>query len=94
MRRVVIPMSTNGLAVVGIFTFITTWNNFLWPLIVLNTEEMRTLPIALSTFRSAKETDYGLLMAGGVVMAIPMFLIFLVFQRYFLEGVTFGALKG
>lgn len=94
VRRVVIPMSTNGMAVVGIFTFITTWNNFLWPLIVLNTEEMRTLPIALSTFQSANETDYGLLMAGGVVMAIPMFLIFLVFQRYFLEGVTFGALKG
>ena len=88
------PMSRNGLAVVGIFTFITTWNNFLWPLIALNTEEMRTLPIALATFQSTNETDYGLLMAGGVVMAIPMFIIFFLFQRYFLEGVTFGALKG
>ena len=87
-------MSTNGLAVVGIFTFITTWNNFLWPLLMLNTEEMRTLPIALASFQSRNETDYGLLMAGGVIMAIPMFLIFLVFQRYFLQGVTFGALKG
>jgi multiple sugar transport system permease protein len=94
VRRVVIPMSTNGLAVVGIFTFITTWNNFLWPLIVLNTEQMRTLPIALATFQSTFETDYGLLMAGGVIMAVPMVLIFLIFQRYFLEGVTFGAVKG
>jgi multiple sugar transport system permease protein len=94
VRRVVVPMSTNGLAVVGIFTFITTWNNFLWPLLVLNTEEMRTLPIALASFQSRNETDYGLLMAGGVVMAIPMFIIFLVFQRYFMQGVTFGALKG
>jgi multiple sugar transport system permease protein len=94
VRRVVLPMSTNGLAVVGIFTFITTWNNFLWPLLMLNTEEMRTLPIALASFQSRNETDYGLLMAGGVIMAIPMFLIFLVFQRYFLQGVTFGALKG
>lgn len=94
VRRVVIPMSTNGLAVVGIFTFITTWNNFLWPLVVLNTEEMRTLPIALSTFQSTNETDYGLLMAGGVLMAIPMFMIFFAFQRYFLKGVTFGGLKG
>jgi len=94
VRRVVIPMSTNGMAVVGIFTFITTWNNFLWPLVVLNTEEMRTLPIALSTFQSTNETDYGLLMAGGVLMAIPMFMIFFAFQRYFLKGVTFGGLKG
>lgn len=94
VRRIVIPMSRNGLAVVGIFTFITTWNNFLWPLIVLNTEEMRTLPIALATFQSTYETDYGLLMAGGVIMAVPMFVIFFLFQRYFLEGVTFGALKG
>ena len=94
VRRVVVPMSTNGLAVVGIFTFITTWNNFLWPLLVLNTKEMRTLPIALAAFQSRNETDYGLLMAGGVVMAIPMFMIFLIFQRYFMQGVTFGALKG
>lgn len=94
VRRVVVPMSTNGMAVVGIFTFITTWNNFLWPLVVLNTEEMRTLPIALSTFQSTNETDYGLLMAGGVLMAIPMFMIFFAFQRYFLRGVTFGGLKG
>ncbi len=94
VRRVVVPMSTNGLAVVGIFTFITTWNNFLWPLVILNTEEMRTLPIALSTFQSTNETDYGLLMAGGVLMAIPMFMIFFAFQRYFLQGVTFGGLKG
>jgi multiple sugar transport system permease protein len=94
VRKVVVPMSTNGLAVVGIFTFITTWNNFLWPLIVLNTEDMRTLPIALATFQSTNETDYGLLMAGGVVMAIPMFVVFFAFQRYFLKGVTFGGLKG
>ncbi|MFO1541377.1 MAG: carbohydrate ABC transporter permease [Chloroflexota bacterium] len=94
VRRVVVPMSTNGMAVVGIFTFITTWNNCLWPLVVLNTEEMRTLPIALSTFQSTNETDYGLLMAGGVLMAIPMFMIFFAFQRYFLRGVTFGGLKG
>lgn len=94
VRWVVVPMSTNGLAVIGIFTFITTWNNFLWPLVVLNTESMRTLPIALSTFQSTNETDYGLLMAGGVLMAIPMFMIFFAFQRYFLQGVTFGGLKG
>jgi multiple sugar transport system permease protein len=94
VRKVVLPMSTNGLAVVGIFTFIVTWNNYRWPLLILNTEDMRTLPIALSTFESTNETDYGLLMAGGVLMAIRMFMIFFAFQRYFLQGVTFGGLKG
>jgi multiple sugar transport system permease protein len=92
--RVVLPMSTNGIAVMGIFTFIASWNDFLWPLIILNSEKMRTLPIALATFQSTYETNYGLLMAGGVIMAIPMFIMFFLFQRYFLQGVTFGALKG
>lgn len=92
--RIVFPMSTNGIAVMGIFTFITTWNDFLWPLIILNSEQMRTLPIALATFQSTYETNYGLLMAGGVIMAVPMFIVFFLFQRFFLQGVTFGAMKG
>lgn len=92
--RLVLPMSTNGIAVMGIFTFVLTWNDFLWPLIILNTEQMRTLPLALATFQSSYETDYGLLMAGGVIMAIPMFTMFFFFQRYFLQGVTLGGVKG
>lgn len=92
--QIVLPMSTNGIAVMGIFTFVLTWNDFLWPLIILNSEQMRTLPIALSTFQSTYETNYGLLMAGGVIMAVPMFIMFFLFQRYFLQGVTFGAVKG
>lgn len=92
--RVVLPMSTNGVAVMGIFTFVLTWNDFLWPLIILNTEPMRTLPIALATFQSSYETDYGLLMSGGVIMAVPLFIMFFFFQRYFLQGVTLGGVKG
>jgi multiple sugar transport system permease protein len=92
--RVVLPMSTNGVAVMCIFTFVLTWNDFLWPLIILNSEQMRTLPIALATFQSTFETDYGLLMAGGVIMAVPMFVMFFFFQRYFLQGVTVGGVKG
>ena len=92
--RLVLPMSTNGIAVMGIFTFVLTWNDFLWPLIILNTEEMRTLPLALATFQSSYETDYGLLMAGGTIMAVPMFIMFFFFQRYFLQGVTLGGVKG
>ncbi len=92
--RVVLPMSTNGIAVIGIFTFIAVWNDFLWPLIILNTEDMRTLPIALATFQTSFETNYGLLMAGGVIMAIPMFLVFFLLQRFFLQGLTLGGVKG
>lgn len=92
--RIVLPMSTNGLAVVGIFTFISVWNDLLWPLIITTSANMRTLPVALSTYQTSYQTDYGLLMAGGAVMAIPMFIVFFAFQKYFLRGVTFGALKG
>jgi arabinosaccharide transport system permease protein len=55
---------------------------------------MRTLPIALATFQSSYETDYGLLMSGGVIMAVPLFIMFFFFQRYFLQGVTLGGVKG
>jgi len=92
--KLALPMSTNGIAVMGIFTFVLTWNDFLWPLIILNTEEMRTLPLALATFQSSFETDYGLLMAGGAIMSVPMFIMFFFFQRYFLQGVTIGGVKG
>jgi multiple sugar transport system permease protein len=93
-RRVVLPMSTNGLAVMGIFTFVGTWNDFLWPLVVTTSEKMRTLPVGVSTFQADFSTDYGLLMAGGVVLAIPMFVVFFAAQKYFLQGITMGALKG
>jgi multiple sugar transport system permease protein len=92
--RIVMPMSTNGLAVMGIFTFVGTWNDFLWPLVATTSERMRTLPVGVSTFQANFSTDYGLLMAGGVLLAIPVLIVFFTFQRYFLQGITMGALKG
>lgn len=92
--RIVLPMSTNGLAVMGIFTFVGTWNDFLWPLIITTSEKMRTLPVGVASFQATYSTDYGLLMAGGVLLAIPMFIVFFAFQKYFLQGITMGALKG
>lgn len=91
--RVVLPLIKPGLAVLGIFTFVGSWNNFFWPLIVLNNREMYTLPVGLPTLQ-AQWTDYGLLMAGATLAALPTVIVFLVFQRYFLQGVTVGALKG
>lgn len=92
--RIVLPLSTNGLAVMGIFTFVLTWNDFLWPLVATTSEKMRTLPVGVSSFQASFSTDYGLLMAGGVLLAIPMFIVFFAFQKYFLQGITMGALKG
>lgn len=92
--HIILPLSAPVLGVLGIFTFITHWNAFLWPLIVLNTSTNYTLPVGLSTLQSQHILDYGLLMAGAVVAAIPMAIIFLLFQRLFSQGMRIGALKG
>lgn len=92
--RIILPLSKPGLAVLGIFTFVGQWNEFLWPLIITNSSAMRTLPIGLTLLQEEVPMQYGLLMAGATVAAIPMIVIFFSFQRYFLRGVTMGALKG
>ncbi len=93
-RRVVLPMAKPGMGVLGIFTFMASWNDFLWPLIVTNRSTIMTLQIGLNSLQNAFYTDYGLLMAGAAVSAVPMIVVFLVFQPYFVRGVTFGAVKG
>lgn len=92
--RIVLPLAKPGLAVVGIFGFVSEWNSFLWPLIVINSNCMRTIQLGLAYLQSTLLTEYGLLMAGAAFAAIPMFIIFFSFQKYFLRGVTVGALKG
>jgi multiple sugar transport system permease protein len=91
--RVVLPLAKPGLAVLGIFTFVGNWNDFFWPLVLLNDSKMYTLPVGLPTLQ-AQWTDYGLLMAGATLAALPTVVIFLIFQRYFLQGITVGAIKG
>jgi len=91
--RVVLPLAKPGVAVMGIFTFMGFWNSFFWPLVVTQTREMRTLTVGLTMVRYS-QFDYGTLMAGSVVAAAPMFVVFLAFQRYFLRGLTIGAIKG
>lgn len=91
---VVMPLARPGMAVLGIFTFMGTWNDFLWPLLVTNKEEMMTLQVGLSSLQNVYYTDYGLLMAGATFAAVPMLIVFFAFQRAFVRGVTIGALKG
>jgi multiple sugar transport system permease protein len=93
--RIVAPLSLPGMAALGIITFLATWNNFLWPLIVLTDEHMYTLPVALGTFAIGQhQADYGLLMAGAVALVLPIVIVFLILQRQFTESIATTGLKG
>jgi multiple sugar transport system permease protein len=93
--RIVLPLSLPGLAVLGIFVFMGQWGSFLWPLIVTNKDKMKVITVAVGTLGTAElRTNYGAVMAGSTYIALPMFLVFFFFSRYFLRGVTIGALKG
>ncbi len=93
-RKIILPISKPGLAVLAIFTFVATWNEFFWPFLVTQTSAMRTIQIGLASFRFQDATDFGAMMAGSVVAALPMFILFFALQRYFLQGITIGAMKG
>lgn len=94
--NVVLPMARPALGALTIITFQGAWNDFFWPLVVLTTpEDVKTLPIGLLSFRNAYAGagDWGLILAGAVLSALPIIVLFLVFQRYFLEGVSYGVGK-
>ncbi|MGH3104072.1 MAG: carbohydrate ABC transporter permease [Gaiellaceae bacterium] len=94
-RRVVIPLSAPALAALAILTFLPAWNSLLWPLVVLTSENNFTLPVALAIFaRGQFAADYGLLMAGSVVLVVPVILLFLLLQRHFTQSFTMTGIKG
>ncbi len=93
--KIILPLSLPGLAVLGIFVFVSEWGAFLWPMIVAGRDDMKVLTVAVATLgRSELRTNFGAVMAGSSYIAIPMFIVFFTFARYFLRGVTIGALKG
>jgi len=92
--KIILPMAKPGLAVLAIFTFVANWNDFFWPLLVTQSNEMRTIQVGLASFRFAEATDYGAIMAGATVGALPMMILFFALQKYFLQGITIGAVKG
>ena len=77
-----------------IFTFVATWNDYLGPLIYLKTQENKTIQLGLKMFISQYSSDYGLIMAGSVLSLIPVLIVFLILQKYFVEGVASTGLKG
>lgn len=88
--RVILPLSIPGLAVLGLFTFLTQWSSFLWPLIVATSDRSRTIPPGLATIPGQYNTDWGLATAATVSSMIPMLIIFVLFQRYLRQGIAGG----
>lgn len=92
--RIVLPLSAPALATLAALTFLDSWNNFLWPLIVINSTSAMTLPLGLATFQGAHSTEWPLLMAGNVMSLAPMMIVFLIAQRYFVRSVAATGLTG
>ena len=91
---VIMPLCGPAIATLGILTFLTSWNNFLWPLVVAQTEDKYTLPVALALYAVGQNaTKYGLLLAGSVVVVVPVLIVFLVLQRHIMQGIAMTGIK-
>ncbi len=92
--RIIIPLAQPALATLAIFTFLASWNDFVWPLIVTNDVEMRTLPVGLSIFQGRYTAEYGITMAAATLSSIPAIIAFLLFQKRITQGIALTGLKG
>ncbi len=92
-RKIILPLAAPILATLGIITFLGTWNDFLWPLIALTDDSMYTLPVALSSLMLEHTKDPELMMAASVITIIPVIVVFLVLQRYYIKGIMLGGVK-
>lgn len=92
--RIFLPLATPAFATLGILTFLGSWNNFLWPLVVSSSDKTYTLPVALALVSTGQnQVDYGLLLAGATLIVMPILAVFLFFQRYFIEGIASTGIK-
>ena len=91
---VVFPMIKPGIGALAIFTFVNTWNDYFMQLIMLNSREMWTLPEGIARLQGEMSSDFGLIMAGATLAAVPIVAVFIAFQKYFTQGISMGAVKG
>lgn len=91
--RIVLPLLKPALGTLGLITFIASWNNFMGPLVVMRSPEMYTLPLALRSLQSPVDTEWGALMTGSAIATLPLMLLFVVFSRQLISGLTTGAVK-
>jgi multiple sugar transport system permease protein len=92
--RIVIPLVQPVLISLTIFTFISVWNDFLWPLVIASKPEMHTLTLAVSVLRNNYQSNYGLVMAGSTLAFMPPFILYLILQKQFVEGIALSGIKG
>ena len=92
--RIMLPLSKPALSTLTIFTFVSTWNDYLGPLIYLRSQEKKTIQLGLKMFIGQYSSDYGLIMAGSVISLVPVLVVFLILQKYFVEDVASSGLKG
>lgn len=92
-RHVILPLSVPALVTLGVFSFMASWNNFVWPLFVVTTDEMQTLPVGISLFSSRYITEYAKLMAGTALASIPVLVAYLFAQRYLVQGIALSGIK-
>ncbi len=91
--KIILPLCKPILVTLTIFTFIGTWNDFLWPLIIMTDDSMYTLPVALANLMGEHALDTELMMAGSVLTTLPIIILFMFLQRYYIEGITAGSIK-
>jgi multiple sugar transport system permease protein len=92
--RLALPLAKPALATATIFTFLANWDEFAWALTIITDQEKLTLPVAIQLFQGQNATQWGLVFAASAIAIIPVIIVFLVFQRYFVQGLTAGAVKG
>lgn len=93
-RRVIMPMAVPALCSVGVFTFMSTWNDFIGPLLYLDNPQLKTVSLGLQVFIGQFTSKYNLMLAASTLATLPMIAIYFIAQRYFIEGITFSGLKG
>lgn len=92
--QIIFPLSTTALATLTIFSFMNSWNSFLWPLIIISDKNLMTLPLGLSKLTGRWSTEWNLLMAGNLISFVPMFIVYLFAQKYFIKGIALNGIKG
>jgi multiple sugar transport system permease protein len=92
--RIILPLAGPAMAAITIFTFTGAWNSFLWPLILATDESMYTLPVAISVLQGQYSGEIAMQMAGSVIVILPLIIVFLFTQQYFIKGITFTGMKG
>ena len=92
--RIVLPLAKPGIGALVIMTFMNSWNDYLWQVIIITDRAQKTLPLGIAGLQNEFAPDYGILFAGATIAAVPMITIFLMFQKYFTRGISLGAVKG